>query len=80
LVAEPWRSYHHDIDAVKDGRLGADHRIMRPGKAEDAVRAIGKVRLVGRRLWRAGYIVQAQFDGRSVLTGNRRQGDAGYSD
>ena len=38
-VAEPRHDHHRDLDAVEGGARGADHRMMRSGKAEDAVRA-----------------------------------------
>ena len=43
----PRRDHHRDIDAVEDGGRGADHRMMRSGKAEDAVSA-PRVRILRR--------------------------------
>jgi hypothetical protein len=51
----------------------ADHRMMRSGKAEDAVCAARLVGSPGRRLRRAVGIMRAQFESRGALVGIRRQ-------
>jgi hypothetical protein len=61
---------------VEDGGRGADHGMMRAGKAEDAVRTAGLVGIAGRQRRLASRIVEAEFEGRSVLTAIRRQGEA----
>jgi len=56
---------------VEDGGRGADHGMMRAGKAEDAVRTAGLVGTAGRQRRLASRIVEAEFEGRSVLTAIR---------
>src|SRR5262245_57117706 len=59
---------------MEDRIRGADYRMMRAGKAEDAVRAAG-IGLASRKLRRARRIVQTEFEGGCVLAGICRQGE-----
>jgi hypothetical protein len=58
----------------------ADHRMMRSGKAEDALCAARSVGVPGRRLRRAIGIMRAQFESRGALVGIRRQRESAERD
>ena len=73
-IAAPRHDHHRDIDAVEDGGRGADHRMMRSCKAEDAVCAIGKVGIAGRHFRRVLGIVQTKLETRRVIANICRNG------
>jgi hypothetical protein len=79
-VAKPPRDHYRDNDAVEDGRRAAEHCILRSGKAENAVRAAGKIGLIGRQVRCAGRIMQAELERRRVLARVCRQSKAGERD
>ena len=77
---QPWRRSDHDIDAEKYGMHRADHRMMRSGKAKDAVCARGMIGNFSRRLCCAIGIVHAQFKRRGVLADVSRRRKAAERD
>jgi hypothetical protein len=70
-----------NIDALEEGGSRGDHRVMRSGKAENAVCATG--RMVGkpdRRLRRTVGIVCAEYESLGAWVGIRHQRESAKHD
>jgi hypothetical protein len=79
LVGSLRRFDHRDNRALEQGRRPADHRMMRSGKAEDAVAATLMDRRSSRQAGRIG-IVMAQFERRRGGIGLRQRRESAKDD
>jgi len=59
-----------NMHTVEGDRRRPDCRMMRSGKAEDAVRGAGMVGMAGRQSWRVPGIVQTKLESRRVICTN----------
>ena len=80
LIRNPRRFDDCDMYAMEDARRGLDHRVMRSGKAENAVRAAGLIGAAGRLVRHGLVVVEAKFKGRRVVTRLRRQREGAKRD
>jgi hypothetical protein len=58
---------------MENGVRGADHRVMRAGKAEDAMGTTGTARNVRRRLLRVLRVAQTEFEAGNAVMRLRRE-------
>ena len=69
-----------NVHAVEGDGRRPDHRMMRSGKAEDAMGAAGMVGIAGRQLRRVLGIVQTKLESRRVIADICRKGEAAKCD
>ena len=72
-AGHPADNDNRNMDAVENGRRRSDHRMMRSGKAEYAMRASGLIGIAGRQLRRSldsrRGVVQTKLEGRRAFAG-----------
>ena len=56
-----------DTNAVEDGGCYSQRRMMRSGKAEDAMRATGMIGIAGRQFRYGLAVMQTELQGRCTL-------------
>jgi len=69
-----------NIGAVETEKWRPDHRMVRPGKTEDAMGALGMIGITGGRLRSALTVMDTKLETWRVVAGMREEGEARKDD
>jgi len=79
-VRHRWRVDRLNMRAVEESRWGRDHRMMRAGKAEDAMRARRMIGIARRQLRCTLAVVHAELESRRAVIEASGQGETAKRD